>query len=369
MKNSFGNNLKITIFGESHGPAIGAVIDGLASGVKIDGDYISKKLSKRRPSGQISTARQEADNFEILSGVKNGYSCGTPICIMIRNSLQHSADYNSLNSLARPGHADYTAFLKYHGFEDRSGGGHQSGRITAAVVAAGAIIQSALESKGIYIGTHVKKCAGISDRDFDIKNLKTDIANIAFESFPVLDGNVTKAMQEKILSAKKECDSVGGITETVVLNVPRGIGEPWFDSAESMISSAMFSVPAVKGVEFGDGFAISDKKGSEANDGYKIFGGKIISETNHNGGILGGITDGSPLLFRCAVKPTPSIAKKQKTVDFEKNEDTEIEIKGRHDPCIVHRAAAVIDAMTAITIADLCVTRFGTDWLSFTGEK
>lgn len=369
MKNSFGNNLKITIFGESHGPAIGAVIDGLASGIKIDTDYISKKLSKRRPSGQISTARQEADNFEILSGVKNGYSCGTPICIMIRNSSQHSTDYNSLNALARPGHADYTAFLKYRGFEDRSGGGHQSGRITAAVVAAGAVIQSALESKGIYIGTHVKKCAGISDRDFDFKSLKSDIDNIAFDNFPVLDRKAGDKMQELILSAKSDCDSVGGVTETVVLNVPQGIGEPWFETAESMLSYAMFSVPAVKGVEFGDGFAISDKKGSEANDEYKITDGKIISESFHNGGILGGITDGSPLLFRCAVKPTPSIAKKQKTVDFEKKEDTEIEIKGRHDPCIVHRAAAVIDAMTAVTVADLCVTRFGTDWLSLTGEK
>ena len=366
MKNSFGNSLKITIFGESHGKALGAVIDGIAPGIEIDENYIAKKLTKRRPLGKISTARSEEDNFKILSGVYNGYTTGTPIGIIIENSVQKSSDYDKINGLARPGHADYTAFCKYHGFEDRRGGGHQSARVTAAVVAAGAIVLKALEDKNIFIATHLKKCGGISDRDFDYENPFSDFKALAFEPFPVLDKNAGEDMKKAIMAAKEQNDSIGGIIETMVTGVPAGVGEPWFDSFESIISHILFSVPAVKGIEFGDGFSLCDKKGSEANDPYRIKDGKPHSPSHSNGGILGGITDSNPIIFRCAVKPTPSIAKPQKTIDFIKNENAEISVKGRHDPCVAHRAAAVADAVTALAVADLCVSRFGTDWLSKT---
>lgn len=364
MKNSFGNSLKITIFGESHGKALGAVLDGLAPGIEIDEKYIAEKLAKRRPAGKISTARSEADDFKILSGVYNGFTTGTPLSIIIENSDQHSSDYDKINGLARPGHADYSAFCKYHGFEDRRGGGHQSARATAVIVAAGAIIQKALEDKNIFIGTHLKKCGGISDRDFNYDNIKSDLDAVAFDPFPALDKNSEIKMKESIIKAKELGDSVGGIIETAVLGIPAGVGEPWFDSFESIISHILFSVPAVKGIEFGDGFALADKKGSEANDIYRIINGKPGSPTHSNGGILGGISDSNPIIFRCVVKPTPSISKPQETIDFIKNENAEISVKGRHDPCVCHRAAAVADAVTALAVADLCVMRFGTDWLS-----
>ncbi|MBQ2942211.1 MAG: chorismate synthase [Clostridia bacterium] len=362
MKNTFGDNITLTVFGESHGSAIGVVIDGLAPGISIDEEKIAYKLLLRRPSGGISTSRVEADKFKIESGVYEGKTTGTPVTIIIPNENTKSGDYKATENLARPAHADYTAYMKYHGFEDRRGGGHFSGRITAGIVAAGAIFISALENKGIYIGTHMKKCAGVSDRDFS--DLTEDVKKLINMRFPVLSGEAGSLMQEKIMQAREEKDSVGGILETAIIGVPAGLGEPYFDSIESKIAHAMFSIGGVKGIEFGKGFALSDMVGSKANDAFRMENGKVITETNNNGGINGGITNGMPILFSLAVKPTPSIFRVQKTVDFVKGEDAEIELKGRHDPCIVHRAKSVADALSAFVIADVLTGRYGTDYLA-----
>ena len=336
MKNTFGNSVSVTIFGESHGSEIGVVLDGLAPGIQVKEDEIAEKLRLRRPSGSISTKRVEPDHFRIVSGVFNGATTGTPVCILIPNENTKSKDYSGTRSLARPGHADYTAYCKYHGFEDYRGGGHFSGRITAALVAAGAIALSALEGKGILIGTHIARCAGIPDRGF--MDLQEDIRNLSGTGFAVLDNEAAGKMREAMEQAAKEGDSVGGILETAVTGLPAGIGEPWFDSLESVLSHALFSIPAVKGVEFGDGFALSDLRGSDANDCFAVQDGRITTRTNHNGGINGGISNGMPLLFRCAVKPTPSIYKEQDTADFFTQTEKKIVISGRHDPAIVHRA-------------------------------
>ena len=361
MKNTFGTSVAVTLFGESHGEYIGAIIDGLAPGIDIDPDCITHMLTLRRPSGKISTPRQEQDNFKIVSGVCNGKTTGTPITILIPNENVKSGDYTQMRTVARPSHADYTAECKYHGFQDSRGGGHFSGRITAALVAAGAICKYALERKGILIGTHVKKCAGIQDRDF--ADLAGDIQDLKDKTFAVLDEACGKKMQEAILAAASEGDSVGGILETAVIGVPAGAGEPWFDTMESMLSHMLFSIPAVKGVEFGTGFAIADLKGSQANDPFRMEDGRVVTITNHSGGINGGITSGMPILFRTAIKPTPTIFKPQNTVDFRSMADTVLEPKGRHDPAIVHRARIVQDAATAIVLCDALTLRYGTDWL------
>ena len=361
MKNTFGASVAITLFGESHGEYIGAVIDGLAPGIAIDKEYTAHMLTLRRPDGKISTPRKEKDDFKIVSGVINGKTTGTPVTILIPNENVKSSDYAELKTVARPSHADYTAQCKYHGFQDARGGGHFSGRITAALVAAGAICKSALEQKGILIGTHVKRCAGVQDRDFN--DYMSDIKDLGNKVFAVLDEECESAMVNKILEAAAEGDSVGGILETAVTGIPEGVGEPWFDSAESLISHIMFSIPAVKGIEFGAGFDIADMKGSEANDPLKTENGRIVTSSNNNGGINGGITNGMPIVFRTAIKPTPTIFKPQNTVDFGNMTDTVIEPKGRHDPAIIHRARVVQDAATAIVLCDMLAMRFGTDWL------
>lgn len=362
MKNTFGQAVSITLFGESHGPAIGAVLDGMASGVVVDEQYIADMLTLRRPAGQISTARQETDPFQILSGVHNGVTTGTPIAIIIPNSDTKSGDYGKMQTIMRPAHADYPAQCKYHGYQDTRGGGHFSGRITAALVAAGAICRKALEQKGIVIGTHLARVAGIDDRAFD--NLTEDIAAVNRKAFAVLDDSIAQSMQMEIKAAHSDGDSVGGILETAVIGMPAGVGEPWFDTVEGILSHALFSIPAVKGVEFGDGFTLADMRGSDANDALCYDNGKVVTATNRQGGIGGGITNGMPLCFRVAVKPTPSIAKPQQTVDIANKTDATLEITGRHDPAIVHRARAVVDAMTAITLCDILAVRFGTDWLA-----
>lgn len=360
MKNTFGNSVTVTLFGESHGEAVGAVLDGLAPGTPVDGEYIREKLTLRSARSDISTARSEKDDFKIVSGVKNGVATGTPVCIIIPNGDTKSADYGKTGFLARPGHADYTARCKYHGFEDRNGGGHFSGRITAALVAAGSICCRALEEKGIFIGTHISRAAGITDAPFgDIEN---DVKRLAKKPFPVLDDARGAEMHAAILKAKSELDSVGGVLETAVTGVPAGVGEPWFDTVEGLLSHALFSIPAVKGVEFGSGFGFADKKGSEANDPLENVGGKITHLSNNNGGVIGGITNGMPIVFRCAVKPTPSIARPQKTVDAVSGENGIIEIKGRHDPAIVHRAAFVVNAVAGLVVYDMLSGRFGTDF-------
>ena len=353
--------MAVTLFGESHGDYIGATVDGLAPGIAVDHDYIAQMLTLRRPSGKISTPRQEKDAFRIVSGVLNGKTTGTPITILIPNENVKSGDYAAMQTVARPSHADYAADCKYHGFQDARGGGHFSGRITAALVAAGAICKCALEQKGIRIGTHVKKCAGVADRDFD--DLISDIQILNKMTFAVLDEAIGEKMQESILSAASEGDSVGGILETAVVGVPEGIGEPWFDTLESLLAHMLFSIPAVKGVEFGTGFAISDMRGSDANDPFRMENGKVVTAANHSGGINGGITNGMPILFRTAIKPTPTIFKSQNTVDFRSRTNTVLQPKGRHDPAIVHRARIVQDAATAIVLCDVLAMRFGTDWL------
>ena len=360
MKNILGNNLTITLFGESHGNAVGAVLDGLAAGLAVDEDFIKHQLNLRRPFGKISTGRVEKDEFRILSGVFNGRTTGTPLCIVIPNENTDSKNYDDNRFLARPGHADYTAYCKYKGFEDYRGGGHFSGRITVALVAAAAVIIPALKEKGIVIGSHIKSLGAESDRDF--ADITKDIAVLADKAFAVLDETAAQIMMKQIELAGESGDSLGGVIETAVTGLPAGLGEPWFDTIEGMISHAVFSIPAVKGIQFGAGFDLVQSLGSEFNDEFRIEDGKVATATNNNGGINGGITNGMPVIFRTAVKPTPSIYKRQKTVNFEKMEDTDIQIQGRHDPAIVHRARVVVDSVTALVIADLLTGRYGTDY-------
>ncbi len=357
MKNSFGQSVSVTLFGESHGPAVGAVIDGLASGIEVSEDYIARQLSRRRPSSALDTARREKDEFKILSGVFNGKTTGTPICIAIPNEDTNSRDYTY--GPARPSHADFAAFCKYHGYEDYRGGGHFSGRVTAALVAAGGILLPALESLGISVGTHILSCAGVNDRAFE--SVLEDIELLKGKDFPVLESEQGEKMAERIKTAAAECDSVGGVTQTAVCGLAAGLGEPWFDSVEGLLSHAVFSLGGVKGIEFGMGFGFADEKGSSCNDALRLENGVVTTKTNNNGGINGGITNGMPIVFQCAVKPTASIARQQETVDFVKGENTELCIRGRHDPAIVRRICPVLDSVTAIVICDLLAQRFGTD--------
>ena len=368
MKNTLGENFCVTIFGESHGPYIGVVLDGIAPGIDVNKDFINHQLDLRRPSGKISTKRVETDEFILASGVFNDKTTGTPLTILIPNSVQHSKDYEKTATLARPGHADYTANVKYHGFQDFRGGGHFSGRITAALVAAGGIIIPELEKKGIKIGTHIKSLGGIKDRNFE--DYQKDIDFLGGTNFPVLDADKSEQMKTLAEKIAAEGDSVGGVLESVILGMPAGVGEPWFGTLESELSYALFSIPAIKGVQFGDGFDMVDSFGSEFNDSLQIIQdngkSKVITKTNHNGGINGGISNGMPILFRCAVKPTPSIYKTQDTIDMSKNENAKLNIQGRHDPSIIHRARIVVDSVASFVIYDALAGRFGTD---FFGEK
>lgn len=362
MKNVFGNAITVTLFGESHGEMIGAVLDGIAPGIAIDYEYIDKKLAMRRPSGKISTARVEADKYNIVSGVYNGYTTGTPLTILIENTNTKSSDYCEFMDKPRPGHADYTAGTKYHGYQDPRGGGHFSGRITAALVAIGAILSSALSRKGISIGTHIASIGSVNDRRFD--DIAEDVRALDDKLFPVLSEKSGEEMRALIESVASEGDSIGGVLETAIIGLPAGVGEPWFDSAESRLSHIIFSVPGIKGVEFGDGFALTNMRGSEANDAFAIEDGRVVTKTNRNGGINGGITNGMPIIMRSAVKPTPSIFKEQATVNLREMVNDSLTLKGRHDPCIVHRARAVVDAVAAIAIADMLTERYGTDALA-----
>ena len=359
MKNTYGTSVCVTLFGESHGRMIGAVLDGLAPGIPVDEELIVRQLEKRRPSGRISTARREQDPFEIVSGVFEGKTTGTPLTILIPNEDTRSGDYR--RGALRPGHADFTAHVKYHGFEDYRGGGHFSGRITAALVAAGAVAMGALQAKGIRIGTHILRCAGIQDADFTDPEGQIDLLNGM--NFAVLDAAKGEEMRRAVEKAAEAGDSVGGVLETMVTGRPAGVGEPWFDTLESQLAHALFSIPAVKGVEFGDGFALADMRGSEANDAFALREGRIVTRTNHNGGINGGISNGMPVCFRCAVKPTPSIALSQESVDAEGTREEILTLQGRHDPAIVHRARVVADSVTALVLCDALSARFGTDWM------
>ena len=361
MKNTFGNSISVTLFGESHGAAIGAVVDGLAPGIEIDSEYIKARLDERRPAGAISTSRVETDEYEIVSGAFMGKTTGTPLTLIIRNENTKSKDYSALLDMPRPSHADYTASVKYRGYQDYRGGGHFSGRITAALVAVGSIIRRALENKGIYIGTHIKSLHGIADREFE--NYRDDIEALKCTGIPTLSGEAREKMQKEILSAREAGDSIGGTLESAVIGIPAGVGEPWFDTLEGILAHALFSIPGIKGVEFGAGFDFANMFGSEANDEFCTDGKYLFTKTNNNGGINGGITNGMPLIFRCAVKPTPSIFKPQDTVSLSTMTEKTLVIEGRHDPAIIHRARAVVDAVSVIAIADMLALKYGTDWL------
>ena len=354
MSDTFGQTIKVTIFGESHGPAIGCVVEGLPAGLPVDTAGIDRCLAMRRPSGAISTARVEADPYVIESGVLNGYTTGTAVNIVIPNGDTKSADYSEMASVARPSHADYAAFVKYKGKNDTRGGGHFSGRITAAVVAAGALLLPTLQAKGIRIGTHIAEIAGVKDRAFGAgEDLAKDLETLYTLDFAALDEAAGEAMREAILAAKADADSVGGILETAVTGMPVGVGEPFFDSVEGLLAHAIFAIPGIKGIEFGAGFGLANMRGSVANDPLRIAEGRVVTTSNNAGGINGGLTNGMPVMFRCAVRPTPTIGREQDTVNFRENVNATLAAKGRHDPCIVHRVRAVVDAMTAIVIADL----------------
>lgn len=355
MSGMWGNNIRVSIFGESHGNAIGINIDGLPSGFEIDLDKIMVEMSRRAPGkSPLSTPRKEGDVPEILSGYFNGKTTGTPLCAIIRNSNTKSKDYSKLKDVMRPGHADYTGAIRYDGFNDYRGGGHFSGRITAPLVFAGAICKQILESKGIVIAAHINSIGNVKDRSF----LESDINNELLNSFkgkelPLINSNLEAEMREEVMKARSDRDSIGGTIECAILGVNPGVGNPFFDSVESTLAHLMFSVPAVKGIEFGRGFDISKMRGSEANDEYYLDGENIKTRTNNNGGILGGITNGMPIVFNVAIKPTASIFKEQKTVNIETMEETTLSIEGRHDPCIVQRALPVIEAVAAIGILEL----------------
>ncbi|MFA5528518.1 MAG: chorismate synthase [Peptostreptococcales bacterium] len=356
MSSNIGNALKISIFGESHGSAIGVVIDGLPSGVTLDLNFIKREMKRRAPGrNETSTPRKEEDDVEIVSGFFNGKTTGTPLCGMIKNEDTRSSAYEKTKYELRPSHADYTGYTKYHGFNDYRGGGHFSGRLTAPLVFAGSIAKQILRDYNIFIGSHVSKILNIEDADFS--ELSPSIFKyIAGKPLPVLDDLTGKKMENAILEAKNDLDSLGGIVECAIINVPTGIGSPMFDSVESQLSHMLFSIPAVKGVEFGAGFHFAEMKGSEANDEFTLSNGKIKTLTNHNGGILGGISTGMPIIFKVVLKPTPSIAKPQRTVDLVTKKETRISIQGRHDPCIVFRAIPVIECASALVVLDMLLS-------------
>ena len=355
MSGMWGNNIKVSIFGESHGNAIGITIDGLPAGFSIDMDKIMMEMARRAPGkSSLSTPRKESDIPEILSGYFEGKTTGAPLCAIIRNSNTKSKDYSKLKDVMRPGHADYTGAVRYKGFNDYRGGGHFSGRITAPLVFAGAICKQILEVKGIIVSAHINSIGKIKDCSF----LESDISDELLNSFkekelPLINTKLEDEMRQEILSARSSGDSIGGTIECAILGVSPGIGDPFFDSVESTLAHLMFSVPAVKGIEFGKGFDISKMRGSEANDEYYLENGNIKTKTNNNGGILGGITNGMPIIFNVAIKPTASIFKEQNTVNIVTMEETTLCIEGRHDPCIVQRALPVIEAVAAIGITEL----------------
>ena len=353
MSSTYGESLKLSIFGQSHGNAIGMTLDGIPAGLAVDTEVLQEFLNRRAPGqNDWSTPRKEEDRPEFLSGLLDGYTCGAPIAAMIRNTNTRSGDYADLKNAPRPGHADYTAQIKYGGYQDAAGGGHFSGRLTAPLCIAGGLCKQWLETMGIRIGAHLKAVAGIEDRSFD--PMKPELDEV-FADFPVLDQNAGAAMRKAVADARRELDSVGGIIECAITGLPVGLGEPMFGGMESRIAQIVYGIPAVKGLEFGAGFGAAAMRGSENNDDFSVAEGKTATLTNHAGGILGGITSGMPLIFRTAIKPTPSIAKQQQTVTD--GNTVALEIKGRHDPCIAPRAVPVVEAAAAIAVFDAILSQ------------
>ena len=357
MSGIFGLNIKMSIYGESHGKAIGVVLDGLPPGLALDEEAISREMARRAPGqSALTTARKEKDAVEIQSGFFNGYTTGTPLCARIANNDQHSKDYSILKDKMRPGHGDYAGYVRYQGYNDYRGGGHFSARLTAPLVFAGAVAKQALTQYGITVGAHILRIHDITEPGFNpLGESEATLKAIDAKSFPVINDNIGEQMQNCILTAKGVLNSVGGVIELMAINLPAGLGAPYFDSVESRLSQILFSVPAVKGIEFGEGFGFAQLTGAEANDQMHYEEGKVRCYTNHNGGITGGLTNGMPLVFRVAMKPTPSISREQKTVSLAEQSDTTLTVVGRHDPCIVQRAVPVIEAVTAWTLWDLLI--------------
>ncbi len=362
MSSSIGDAVKITIFGQSHSEAIGVIIEGLPVGETIDLEVAQAFLDRRAPGkNAYSTPRKEADQVRVLSGLFDGKTCGVPICAIIENTNTRSKDYSELKTKPRPAHADFTAEIKYKGFQDYRGGGHFSGRLTAPLCFAGAVCIQILERRGIDVGAHVFSIGGEKDVPFDAVGItKEDLQSVIKKEFPVQDDGAGEKMREVIASARAEADSVGGVVECATIGLPVGIGEPMFDGLESKLAQILFAIPAVKGVEFGEGFGVADLWGSENNDAFYLEQDKVKTRTNRHGGSLGGISSGMPLTVRVAFKPTPSIGKEQETVDISKGEETVLAVKGRHDPCIVPRAVPCVEAAVAIGLLDLyCMSKMG----------
>ena len=354
MSSEFGNLLHISVFGQSHGRAIGVVIDGLPAGEAIDLEALQRFLDRRRPGKDgLSTARKETDIPEFLSGLEGGKTCGAPLCAVISNADQRSRDYGELADKPRPGHADYTAWAKWGGNADMRGGGHFSGRLTAPLCVAGGIAKQILARRGVFVGAHLASVAGIPDRPFPLWPTAALFEEIAARPFPVLDQEAGERRQSAILAAKNDLDSVGGVIECAAIGLPAGLGDPMFGGVENRLAAALFGVPAVKGVEFGEGFAAAALRGSENNDPFTVEDGEIRAETNRAGGVLGGITTGMPVVLRAAVKPTPSIGRAQRTVSLSRLENAELTVHGRHDPCVAHRAVPVVEAVTAAVLLDM----------------
>ncbi len=355
MASQFGERLRVSIYGESHGNGIGALIEGLPAGEHIDFDRLMRFMERRQGGrNALSTARKEPDVPEFVSGVFEDKTTGFPICIRIANTNTRSGDYSNLALKPRPSHADYSAYMKWHGHADMRGGGHFSGRLTAPICAAGGIAIQILERRGIYVGAHLSSVGSVRDDAFPMQPDAALFAQIAEKAFPVISDEKGTQMQQEILAAREALDSVGGTIECMVTGLPAGLGDPMFDGIENRLARVLFGIPAVKGVEFGDGFALSEMRGSAANDPFGTDAqGNIITKTNRNGGILGGITTGMPVRFRVGIKPTPSIAQQQETVSLPEGTDTTIEIKGRHDPCIAQRAVPVVEAAAALTVLDV----------------
>jgi len=353
MSSTYGEILKLSIFGQSHGPAIGMTLDGIPAGLPVDTDALQRFLARRAPGhNAYSTPRKEPDVPEFLAGIVDGYTCGAPITAIIRNTNTRSGDYSTLKDCPRPGHADFPAQIKHNGYQDIAGGGHFSGRLTAPLCVAGGLCKQWLEAKGIRIGAHISKIADVPDDELDWVNPNLDSIH---NTFPVVNLDAGTKMQEVIAKAKEELDSVGGIIECFITGLPTGLGGAMFAGIEGRIAQIIYSIPAVKGVEFGSGFDVCNLHGSENNDPYTIVDGIVQTTTNHAGGILGGISTGMPIVFRTAFKPTPSIGKQQQTVSLSQMKTTQLSVHGRHDPCIVPRAVPVVEAAAAIALFDLCL--------------
>lgn len=351
MSSSYGENIRVTVFGQSHSPAIGVTVEGLPAGERMDMDALQRFLRRRAPGRNAwSTARKEADAPQFVSGLKENVTCGTPLTALIYNTDTCSKDYENLRRLPRPGHADYTAAVKYGGFQDYAGGGHFSGRLTAPLCIAGGICLQLLAREGITVISRIAQIGPVRDAG-------ELTASTAEKDFPVVDGESGAQMRAYIAEARARGDSVGGVVECKILGLPAGLGDPMFDGMENRIARIVFGIPAVKGLEFGAGFALAAMYGSEANDSFALRERRVVTASNRCGGILGGITDGMPLVFRAAFKPTPSIALEQQTVDLETMEETPLVIEGRHDPCIVPRAVPVVEAAAAIAVYDALLQR------------